>query len=101
MPQWWHIGNEPPCTYYTKEESLERRRMYHDALLELQSKYENFGVLDLFDVFCASDVCRFYNDKGNFLYRDEWSHPSVEATILAQPRLLDTVDKLIADTAIS
>ena len=101
MPQWWHIRNGPPCTYYTREESLERRRMYHDSLLELQSKFENFAVLDLFDVFCASEVCRFYNDKGIFLYRDEWSHPSVEATILAQPRLLDTVDKLITDTTIS
>lgn len=101
MPQWWHIGNEPPCTYYTREESLQRRRMYHDALLALQSKFENFGVLDLFDVFCASDVCRFYNDKGIFLYRDEWSHPSVEANLLAQPRLLDAVDKLISNTTIS
>lgn len=98
MPQWWHIGNASPCTYYTREESLERRRMYHNSLLELQDKFENFGVLDLFDVFCASEICRFYNDEGIFLYRDEWSHPSVEASILAQPRLLDTIEKLISNS---
>jgi peptidoglycan/LPS O-acetylase OafA/YrhL len=100
MPQWWHINNEPPCTYYTRVESLQRRRMYHDSLLELERKFENFAVLDLFDVFCASKICRFYNDKGIFLYRDEWSHPSVEASILAQPRLLATVDKLLPEQPI-
>lgn len=93
-PQWWHFLNEPPCAYYTRKESLKRRSMYHDSLLELQHKFINFAVLDLFDVFCPSEVCKFYNDEGIFLYRDEWSHPSVEASILAQPLLLETLDKL-------
>lgn len=53
------------------------------------------AVLDLFDVFCSGEVCRFTNDEGVFLYRDEWPHLSVEANILAQPLLLETVDKLI------
>lgn len=95
MPQWWNVA--PPCTYYTRKESLERRRMYHESLLAIQSRFKNFAVLDLFDVFCPHEVCRLYRDKETFLYRDESSHPSVEANILAQPLLLATVDKLTAE----
>ncbi len=96
MPQWWHFLNKPPCKYYTREESLRRRRLFHETLLELQKKFVNFAVLDLFDVFCPGETCQFYDDKGIFLYRDEWSHSSVEANILAQPLLLETVDKLLS-----
>ena len=95
MHQWWNYLSEPPCTYYTREESLERRRIYHDTLLSIQAKFKNFAVLDLFDVFCPSGLCKFYNREGVFLYRDEWTHPSVEAAILSQPLLLETVEKLI------
>jgi peptidoglycan/LPS O-acetylase OafA/YrhL len=94
-PQWWNFGGDPPCNYYTREDSLKRRRMYHETLLKLQSTFENFAVLDLFDLFCPYGLCKFYNSDGVFLYRDEWSHPSVEASIFAKPILLETVDKLI------
>ena len=96
MPQWWHFQNDPPCKYYTREESLRRRRLFHETLLELQQKFSNFAVLDLFDLFCPGEICRFFDDKGIFLYRDKWSHSSVEANILAQPLLLETVDKLLS-----
>ncbi|PKA02969.1 hypothetical protein CH375_19815 [Leptospira ellisii] len=59
--------------------------------MRLQNRRSNFFVLDLFDVFCPSEVCRFYDDKGVFLYRDEFSHPSVEAGTLSQPKLLETI----------
>lgn len=95
MPQWWNFGFEPPCNYYKREDSLERRRMYHETLLKVQSTFANFAVLDLFDLYCPQGLCKFYNSDGVFLYRDEWSHPSVEANILAKPMLLETVDKLI------
>ncbi len=95
MPQWWHFINEPACTYYTRTESLARRRAYDSLLLDLQRKYSNFFVLDLFDVYCPGDVCKYYNKEGIFLYRDEASHPSVEANILAQPFLLEIVDNAI------
>ena len=96
MPQWWHFSSDPPCIYYTRKESLERRCEYNELLLELQRKRPNFFVLDLFDVFCPGEVCKFYDEEGRFLYRDEWSHPSVEACILAQPALLETVKKVIS-----
>jgi hypothetical protein len=99
MPQWWHLNSNPPCTYYTKTESLERRRVYNKLLIELQNKLSNFFVLDLFEVFCPGVMCKFYNEEGIFLYRDEWSHPSVEACILAQPFLLETVKEVIRNTS--
>lgn len=90
-PQWWHVFGEPPCKYYSREKSLQRRKEYHELLMRLQNRRSNFFVLDLFDVFCPSEVCRFYDDKGVFLYRDEFSHPSVEAGTLSQPKLLETI----------
>jgi hypothetical protein len=94
MPQWWHFGGDPPCAYLTREQSLERRRAYHAALLRISEAHGNFAVLDLFDVFCPGRVCKFYNPDGVFLYRDMWSHPSAEASVLAKPVLLETVDRL-------
>jgi len=95
MPQWWNINNEPPCTYYTKEKTLSRLHLYNKLLVELQREYKNFFVLDLFEVFCSSEICKYFNEEGVFLYRDEYSHPSVEASLLAQPVLLETVKKVI------
>ena len=94
MPQWWHFGGDPPCAYLTRAQSLERRHAYHASLLRISEAHGNFAVLDLFDVFCPGSVCRFYNADGVFLYRDMWSHPSVDASVLAKPVLLETVDRL-------
>ncbi|BCM93166.1 O-acetyltransferase OatA [Abditibacteriota bacterium] len=94
-PQWWSRFGKSPCRYYSRKASLERRRVYYDMLTELHRKYRNFFVLDLFDVFCPGDTCRFYNTEGIYLYRDENSHPSVEASVLARPRLLATIENAI------
>ncbi|PJZ70411.1 hypothetical protein CH373_04880 [Leptospira perolatii] len=97
MPQWWNIFGNSPCIYYSREATLERRKNYHDLLLKLEKENSNFFVLDIFDVFCASDTCKFYKEDGTVLYRDEFSHPSVEASILSQPLLLKTVDRMPAN----
>jgi hypothetical protein len=96
--QWWNFFNNQPCVYYTKNETIARRKPFHDFLLGLQEKQKNFFVLDILDIFCPENVCKFYNKEGIFLYRDEWSHPSVEASTLAQPLLLKTVDRVIINT---
>lgn len=98
LTQWWDIRDDSPCHYYTRQETLARRQSYHNILTELQSKHSNFYVLDLFEVFCPEEVCTFTNKEGIFLYRDEWSHPSVEANIIAQPLFLETVLKSINNT---
>jgi SGNH domain (fused to AT3 domains) len=45
-------------------------------------------VVDVFDIFCPGEECGFFNKEGVLLYRDEWSHPSVDAAILARESLL-------------
>lgn len=94
MQQWWNLSGQSPCIYYSKKESLERRKEYHDILLNVQSHHPNFFVLDLFDVFCPGTTCTFTNSEGTFLYRDEFSHPSVEGSRLAQPELVSVIKKI-------
>lgn len=93
MPQWWSHLRKPPCTYYSKTESLERRQAYQNVLINVQRNHPNFFVLDLFDVFCPGNTCTFFDEEGTCLYRDEWSHPSVEASVLAQPVFLSTIKR--------
>jgi peptidoglycan/LPS O-acetylase OafA/YrhL len=94
-PQWFNIGTAPPCTYYTKTESLKRRQPLQDALEALQSTNPNFHILDLFPVLCPDNTCKFYNDQKVFLYRDESSHMSIAANYMARPVLLAAVDRAI------
>jgi peptidoglycan/LPS O-acetylase OafA/YrhL len=100
-PQWFNIGAAPPCTYYTKTESLKRRQALQDALEALQRANSNFHILDLFPVLCPDDTCKFYNDQKVFLYRDEYSHMSIAANYLARPILLEAVNKAIKSEAAS
>ena len=41
---------------------------------------QNYIILiDLLNIFCPEDVCGYQLSDGTVMYRDEWSHPSVEA----------------------
>lgn len=100
VTQWWNIGGSSPCTYYSRQASLQRRHTYHQLLEDIALENSNFVILDLFDLFCPSDLCKFYDDNGVFLYRDQFAHPSIEANILAQPWLLSVVDKAVSDAAV-
>jgi hypothetical protein len=44
-------------------------------------------VVDLFDVFCPRSQCTLVGSNGRLLYRDAYSHPSVEAMELVAPEL--------------
>ncbi|PKA27043.1 acyltransferase [Leptospira sp. mixed culture ATI2-C-A1] len=92
--QWWHKFQEPPCLYFSKEETLSRRKPFHEKLLSIKNEHSNFYILDLMDIFCPEKECRFVNPKGDFLYRDEFSHPSVEASILAKTSLREVIQKI-------
>ncbi|EMJ86478.1 acyltransferase [Leptospira meyeri serovar Semaranga str. Veldrot Semarang 173] len=92
--QWWHKFQEPPCLYFSKEETLSRRKPFHEKLLSIKNEHSNFYILDLMDVFCPEKECRFVNKMGDFLYRDEYSHPSVEASILAKASLWQVIQKI-------
>jgi peptidoglycan/LPS O-acetylase OafA/YrhL len=94
-PQWFNIGTTPPCNYYTRAQSLKRREALQGALQAVQAANRNFQVLDLYPILCPDDICMFYNSRQAFLYRDEFSHPSIAADYLARPLLLAAVNKAI------
>lgn len=95
--QWFNTFDASSrCQYYSKVRSIQRIRPLYEVLVDLQSTNPNFHVLDLLPVLCPGDVCRFYNEQGVFLYRDEWSHPSIEANYLTRPAFLSVVNGAIA-----
>ena len=42
-------------------------------------------IVDIFDIFCPEEQCIYNAKNGQFLYRDEYSHPSVEGVRLSSP----------------
>jgi hypothetical protein len=44
-------------------------------------------VVDLFDAFCPGPRCTYRGADGTVLYRDEHSHPSIEALRRVAPRI--------------
>ena len=96
--QWFQLKG-PSCKYFTREYTEKRRSALQAMLQDVQVKLRNFYVLDLLDVFCPAEVCSFNGQNGEFLYRDEWSHPSVEANNLARPLFLSVVQRAVAETS--
>ncbi len=95
-PQWFNIGGNPSCVYYSKSDLIKRIEPLKEVLEDVQSMNSNFHILDLFPVLCSQDVCRYHDSQGVFLYRDEWSHPSVEANLMARPALFSVVNEAIS-----
>ena len=93
--QWFNIGATPPCVYYTRGLSLKRREPLQEALEAVRSAHRNFHILDLYPTLCPDNICKFYNNRGVFLYRDENSHTSIAANYLSRPLLLEAVDRAI------
>lgn len=92
-PQWFNLSERAGCVYYTKAESLQRMARLHATLDRVRRANPNFFLMDLFPVLCPGNICGFFNDDRTPLYRDEWSHMSVEAAYLARPIFLQTVQK--------
>jgi peptidoglycan/LPS O-acetylase OafA/YrhL len=90
-PQWFNLGTSIACKYYTKSHSMERLRPLTGVLGNVASTNSNFHILDLFPVLCPDDICSLYNGQGVPLYRDAWSHLSMEANYLARPIFLSIV----------
>ncbi|MBE9065621.1 acyltransferase [Leptolyngbya cf. ectocarpi LEGE 11479] len=88
--QWFNLT----CNYLSKSASLSRRAPLHNALLDLQERYQNFYVLDIFHDLCPGSVCKYTTDDGVYLFRDKYAHPSVEGSKLASESLLQAVHEL-------
>ncbi|MEB3199888.1 MAG: acyltransferase family protein [Synechococcaceae cyanobacterium] len=91
IPQWFAPGGGP-CRLPDRTTSLQRR-LPLDRVLQGLEQQGRLRVIDLFDLFCPGPQCTYNASDGTVLYRDEHSHPSIEAMRLAAPtireRLLD------------
>jgi peptidoglycan/LPS O-acetylase OafA/YrhL len=83
MDQWFTPFGSP-CTYLGRDASLARRADLDRALNALAHE-GTVTVIDLFELFCPGALCRYQAADGTFMYRDVWSHPSVEAAHLSAP----------------
>lgn len=83
IPQWFSpFGG--PCKYPARTDIIERTALFNSILTELQDK-GTIRIVNVFDIFCPGKHCTYTATNGKTLYRDEWSHPSVEAAQLAAP----------------
>ena len=71
---------------------MKRIKPLSDTLENLRKSYPNFHILDLFPVLCPEERCEFFS-RGVPLYRDVWSHPSIEADYLARSAFLSVVNE--------
>lgn len=72
------------CKLPSRSESLLRRDNLNKILVSLEAAGK-LRVVDLFDAFCPEEQCTYNAKNGQVLYRDEFSHPSVEGVRLASP----------------
>ena len=84
IPQWFQpFKNQLEiCKIPDRKESLERRSPLAGLLVNLK-RDGVIDVIDLFDIFCPSTDCNYFGMNNTLLYRDEFSHPSVEAARLS------------------
>jgi hypothetical protein len=83
LSQWFDPFHHQ-CHFLSKEETLKRRAKLDSVLVALQNK-GNIRIIDLFEIFCHNRICTYEANNGQMLYRDERSHPSVEAARLSAP----------------
>lgn len=82
-PQWF-TPTGGPCRFYSREQTLTRLGGLSDRLRRLEASGA-IRTIDLFPIFCPTDVCGYLSPDGRLLYRDEFSHPSVEAAQISAP----------------
>lgn len=80
--QWYSPFGDEKCKIPDRETTLERRREL-DEVLKRISISNQIKIVDLLGIFCPLEKCTYHSKNGLMLYRDEWSHPSVEAAKLS------------------
>ncbi|WP_387425343.1 acyltransferase family protein [Sphingomonas melonis] len=85
VPQWFAFG-APPCKFFSKAETIARRQPV-DSMLRRLERERRLAVIDLLDLLCPRQSCTFLGADNQVLYRDEFSHPSVEAVHTVAPLL--------------
>jgi peptidoglycan/LPS O-acetylase OafA/YrhL len=80
--QWYNPFADENCKIPDRKTTLQRRGEL-DKLLKRVSTSNQVKIVDLLGVFCPFEKCTYYSKNGSMLYRDEFSHPSVEAAKLS------------------
>jgi len=80
----WFTPFGSHCKLPSRSDSLLRRNNLNSLLVSLENEGK-LHIVDIFDVFCPEEQCTYNAKNGQILYRDEYSHPSVEAVRLASP----------------
>jgi peptidoglycan/LPS O-acetylase OafA/YrhL len=80
----WFSPFGGPCKLPSRSESLLRRDNLNKVLVSLEAEGK-LRIVDIFDVFCPQEQCTYNAKNGQLLYRDEYSHPSVEGVRLSSP----------------
>jgi peptidoglycan/LPS O-acetylase OafA/YrhL len=82
--QWFSPFGARCHQFSGRTESMRRRNDVDKLLVGLQAAGA-LRIVDLFDVFCPRERCTYNAKNGQILYRDEFSHPSVEGVRLSSP----------------
>lgn len=82
----WFARAGATCSFFTREETRARMAPTADMLIALETA-GYLRVLDIFDYFCDTILCDYVDAAGQLLYRDVFSHPSVEAARAVRPFL--------------
>jgi peptidoglycan/LPS O-acetylase OafA/YrhL len=90
VPQWYAPGGGP-CRYYSRAATLARLAPL-DTMLERLEAEGAISLIRAFDIFCPGDICGYVAADGTMLFRDVWSHPSVEAATLLRPAVQAWID---------
>ena len=93
-PQWFNLGLPPICLFHSRAYTMARRKPVMEILGAIESGHTNFRVLNLLPLYCADATCAFFSADKVPMYRDIYSHPSIEANFLARPLLLAAIQSL-------
>lgn len=80
----WFAPFGGPCQFFSKQQILVRGARLAQILSTLSSQGK-LTLVNVMDVFCPTQMCTYFASNGQLLYRDVWSHPSVEAVRLSAP----------------
>lgn len=87
----WRSAELSLCRYYSRVDTIERFRPV-TALLQSLVDAGKIHVLDLFEVFCPDEICEYTDRDGVLLYRDVYSHASLEAARRARPLVAEWLE---------
>ena len=73
----WYAPFGPACALKSRSYHLARRGPVHSMLAALQARGDLVAI-DLFDLFCPGETCGFSVPGVTLVYRDEFTHPSVQ-----------------------